>query len=68
MAFRLFHDIQKQITEKLAMGNKIHRKTQVSLRKGEIWNIRVGYFKPTLLMTRYIPTDAIYMNSKIVLN
>ncbi len=68
MAFLLFHYIQKQKTEKLAMGNKIQRKIQVSLRNGEIWNIKVGYFKPTLLLTRYIPTDPIYMNLKIVLN
>lgn len=68
MAFHLFQCLQKQKTEKVAMGNKIHRKTQVSFREGEIWNIKVGYFKPALLLNRYIPTDIIHLKFKIVLN
>lgn len=54
--------------ELIAMKSNINKRTQVSVRTGEVWKIRVGVFHPTLLFTYDIPSEALYMKYKIVLN
>ncbi len=50
------------------MKNNIHKKTQIANRKGEKWNVELGFFKPSLLINRFIPTEVLYMKFKIILN
>ncbi len=50
------------------MKNKINIRTQVSVRKGEIWNSKVGFFQPGLLTDGDIPTEVVYVNIQLLLN
>lgn len=58
----------KNSKKKIAMKNNINKKAQVSLKKGEIWNIKVGFFLPALLIDKDIPTESLDIKFKIVLN
>lgn len=50
------------------MKNNTHKKTQVSIRNGEKWNVKLGFFKPSLLTNRYNPTEFLYVKFQIMLN
>ncbi len=50
------------------MKNNIHKKTQIAFRKDEKWNVRLGFFKPTLLTNPFIPTEFQYVRFQIMLN
>lgn len=50
------------------MKNNINKRIQVTHGTGEIWKVKVGVYNPTLLLNRDIPSDALFMKYKIVLN
>lgn len=50
------------------MKDNMNKRTQTTHATGEIWKIKVGVFNPTLLLNRDIPSDALYMKFKIILN
>ena len=50
------------------MKDKINRSTQISIRKGEIWNIKVGFFQPVLLHDPGIPKEISYVKFQLLLN
>ena len=50
------------------MKDNINKKTQVSARYGEIWDISVGFFRPALLLKYDIPTEVLDVKFKVILN
>ncbi len=50
------------------MKNNINKKTQVTARYGEIWDISIGFFRPVLLLKYDIPTDILNVKFKVILN
>lgn len=50
------------------MKDKLNRSTQISLRKGEVWNIKIGFFHPVLLSDPGIPVDVLYIKFQLLLN
>lgn len=58
----------KQNLKKIAMKNNINKKTQVTARYGEIWDISIGFFRPVLLLKYDIPTDILNVKFKVILN